>query len=253
MTDCSCCGVAADVLGEHSEDSSAESDEEWTVAEGKQRQKQRAAASQRVGNDSASLVGAVAETSADAPASPTDDPWNRPTGDPWARSAIQISATSIFEMIRMKQEETKKLVDEITWQRLAQSAVSTSAPETSSFSWLSPPAPAPIMQPPPGMQTQSSRKKQRNAASAKAAMQAVTAATSTGSQTDVALPHTMRDILWTPAALDPIIDFYDGEAITEGDRGLELETFEESMAEFKIGAYNWNNTKTLVEMNMSVR
>ena len=89
--DCSCCDVAADVLGEDSEDSSAESDEEWTVAEDKQRKKQRAAASQRFGND-------------------TDDPWTRLTGDPWARPATQISATSIFEMIRVKQQETKKLV-----------------------------------------------------------------------------------------------------------------------------------------------
>ena len=82
-------------------------------------------------------------------------------------------------------------------------------------------------------------------------MQVVTAATNTGSQTDVALPHTMRDILWTPAALDPIIDFYDGDAITEGNGVLDLDIFEESMAEFKIGAYDCNNTKTLVEMNMS--
>ena len=73
-------------------------------------------------------------------------------------------------------------------------------------------------------------------------MQAAAAATSTGSPTDVALPHTMRDILWILASLDPIADFYDeepsnedlmeimegmgsevtsgsGEAIAEGDGG----------------------------------
>ena len=82
-------------------------------------------------------------------------------------------------------------------------------------------------------------------------MQVVTAATSTGSQTDVALPHTMLDILWTPATLDPIVDFYDGEPITEGDGVLDLDTFEESLAEFKIGAFDWNNLKTLVETNTS--
>ena len=134
-----------------------------------------------------------------------------------------------------------------------------------------PPAQMPeVVPPPPGMQTQNARKKQRKAASAKAAMQTVSAATSTGSQTNVALPHTMRDILWTPASLDPIADFYDedpsnegfieimkgiggdvtsgsGDAIAEGDGVVDIDTLERSMAEFKIGAYAWNNTKALAK------
>ena len=38
-----------------------------------------------------------------------------------------------------------------------------------------------------------------------------------------------------------------GEAIAEGDGVVDIDTLEGSMAEFKIGAYDWNNTKALIK------
>ena len=137
--DCSCVDIAADALDEESEDSSDDSDEAWTVAEGRQRQEQRVAAAQRLGHSSGTTKLAPSGLQI-LEAAAAIDPWNQSATDPWTHSAAaQNHATSIFDAIKLKQEETKKRVEEIMKPKTHQSASSPLSPPT--FAQQSPEAP----------------------------------------------------------------------------------------------------------------
>ena len=72
----------------------------------------------------------------------------------------------------------------------------------------------PLPEAPPGMLRQK-REACRSGRKARVASSSCCGSVESGAQTDVSLPHTMRDVLWTASCLDPVADFDgdDGESV----------------------------------------
>ena len=118
-----------------------------------------------------------------------------------AESALMSQGGSIGEIIRRKQEELKqKLVEMARADSLASTGLA-SAP------------PVPVLAP-PGMEGPEMRRPARKCKSRQCKETHEKKMTSTGIQTTISLPHTMREVLWTASSFEPMIDGNESEGVT---------------------------------------
>ena len=135
-----------------------------------------------------------------------DEPAGETPGSPNAEQSESIS-----DIIRRRRAELQKKVDEIMG-----NAVATPVPTT-----------------PPGMSRQKRLKCQGGSKVHLANISQPCCGNSESStQTEVSLPHIMRDVLWTASSLDPIVDFEDDNASiviethAEGPSVLDIDSIE---------------------------
>ena len=123
------------------------------------------------------------------------DPWSvyrLATPEQKTAEAKPKESESPSDVIRRRQEELQKKVDEI----LGKGA-----------------APA-VPEAPPGMPRQK-RQACKSGHKIRIASTSCCGSVESGAQTEVSLPHTMRDVLWTASCLDPVadLDSHDSESV----------------------------------------
>ena len=108
---------------------------------------------------------------------------------------------SIGEIIRKKQEELKqKLAEMANEQEILPSESAASAG-------------VPVIVP-PGMEGLEMRRPARKCRSRQCKEMHEKKTASTGTQTSISLPHTMREVLWTASSFEPMIDGNESEGVT---------------------------------------
>ena len=128
-----------------------------------------------------------------------------------AESALMGQGESIGEIIRKKQEELKqKLAEMANEQEIlrSDSAASAGVPVESAAS-----AGVTVIAP-PGMEGLEMRRPARKCRSRQCKEMHEKKKASTGTQTTISLPHTMREVLWTASSFEPMIDGNESEGVT---------------------------------------
>ena len=162
---------------------------------------------------------------------PVVDPWT--LEDPWSPGKTETEAKaseSLSDTIRRRQAEVKQKVEEILRKTPGvRGIIDCHADEPAGETPKAMEVPVPAA--PPGMP-----RRKRQAWKSDRSVHIIGGPccekAECGTQTQVSLPHTARDVLWTASCLDPVADFDDDdlsviiEACTNGSSVLDIDTIE---------------------------
>ena len=163
---------------------------------------------------------------------PVVDPWT--LGDPWSPGKTETEeakvSESLSDTIRRRQAEVKQKVEEILRKTPGvRGIIDIHADEPAGETPKAMEVPVPAA--PPGMP-----RRKRQAWKGDRSVHIIGGPccekAECGTQTQVSLPHTARDVLWTASCLDPVADFEDDdlsviiEACTNGSSVLDIDTIE---------------------------
>ena len=205
--DCGSCQCDALNEDENSDSETSEEESGWTQTE----EPKADEASRKLSFLVTTSPSTTASLSSNAPA--VLDPWSSSAStvlDPWsafrARSGVTgvidhlsdepAGETPISDVLRRRRMELQKKIDEMMGNTAA-----TPVPTT-----------------PPGFSMQKRLKCQGGSKAHFAnTSQPCCGSAASGTQTEVSLPHTMRDVLWTASSLDSVMDFEDDSASAIGE------------------------------------